>query len=208
MFPAVSSLHRFQPTPAPENLDGLLTTLPRSAITELLGPTSSGRTALAHTLLSSATRAGEVCAVVDTNSTFDPKTAQHSGVELGKLLWVDCHHRLDHAMKATDWILHAGGFGLIVLDVGNTSGEALRKVPTTYWYKLQRAVEDTTAILLLVARESTARACSARQIEMESLRVVWRGKSQFALLEKVLFQAGLRKPFSRGQVPVEAVRAR
>src|SRR6185312_10273985 len=49
--------------------------LPRGALTEVFGPASSGRTSFMLSALAHATNHEEVCAVVDTNNSFDPKSA-------------------------------------------------------------------------------------------------------------------------------------
>ena len=48
-------------------LDALTAGFPRGAISEILGPDSSGRTTLIHSLLAAATARGEICAYVDTD---------------------------------------------------------------------------------------------------------------------------------------------
>lgn len=188
-----------------ESLDGLISGLPRGAITEVLGPTSSGRTSLMQALLATGTQGGEVCAVIDADSAFDPQSAKRSGADLGKILWIDCHHRFDLALRATDMVLHAGGFGLVFLDLGDVLPEALQRVPTSHWYRFQRTVEHTATALVVLSRQSNTRSCAARQIEMTKRQPHWLGCSQFALLERVDFQAGSRKPFSSTQIPLEAV---
>jgi len=67
------------------DLQKLIPGLPRGAISEVLGEASSGRTALLHAFLA-ATAAGEVFAVIDVANSFDPVSAERSGVDLTKLL--------------------------------------------------------------------------------------------------------------------------
>src|SRR2546425_1290241 len=69
-------------------LDALTGGLPRGAITEFFGPPSSGRTSAMISILAEATARDEVCALVDGNDAFDPKSAAAAGVELNRLLWV------------------------------------------------------------------------------------------------------------------------
>lgn len=64
--------------------------LPIGAISEFTGPACSGRVSLALALVAGQTRAGQVCAWVDAGDGFDPQSAQASGVELERLLWVRC----------------------------------------------------------------------------------------------------------------------
>src|SRR5437899_8255644 len=91
-------------------LDALTGGLPRGAITEFFGPPSSGRTSAMISILAEATARDEVCALVDGNDAFDPKSAAAAGVELNRLLWVRCR-KLDQVLKTTDLLLQGGGFG-------------------------------------------------------------------------------------------------
>ena len=64
--------------------------LPSAAITELVGSSCSGRTTAGLAYLSSLTLAGNVCAWIDVDDTFDPESAAANGVDLERLLWVRC----------------------------------------------------------------------------------------------------------------------
>ena len=182
-----------------------LCTLPRGAISEILGEASTGRTALAHSMLATATRGGEVAAWVDCSDAFDPASAIQAGTELGKLLWVQCGHRLEVAFKATDLILHNGGFGMIVLDLCDVPPAALQRIPTSYWYRFQRAVENTPSTLLVLARQSMARSSSARQLSLQQRGLRWRGQPPFQTIERLELEATSRKPVSLAPVQMEAL---
>jgi recombination protein RecA len=64
--------------------------LPVGAITEMIGPESSGRTAVALSFLRHLTHAGRVCAWVDVSDTLSPESAAAAGIDLARLLWVRC----------------------------------------------------------------------------------------------------------------------
>lgn len=64
--------------------------LPVGAITEMVGPESSGRTSLALSFLAGITRAGKVGVWIDVSNALHPETAAESGVDLTRLLWVRC----------------------------------------------------------------------------------------------------------------------
>ena len=179
--------------------------LPRGAITEVLGEPSTGRTALAHSLLATATKGGEIAALVDCDDAFDPASSRKAGTDLGKLLWVQCGHRLESALKAADLILHNGGFGLIILDLCDTAPTALQRVPTSYWYRFQRAVENTPTIFLILARQSVARSSSARQLSLQQQRLRWRGHPPFQTIERLELEAISRKPVHFPPVRMEAL---
>ena len=174
--------------------ESLLPGLPRGAISEITGPQSSGRTALVHSLLAASTAAAEVSAIVDCNDSFDPASAQRAGADLGKLLWVQCGGRVDHAMKAADLILHGGGFGLVVLDLCEAPAATLQRLPLSYWYRFQRAIANTPTVLVVAGSQPNAKSCAARRLEMERGQAAWLGRAPFQLLGGVRLLAGLRKP--------------
>jgi recombination protein RecA len=64
--------------------------LPLGAITEVVGPECSGRTAFALSFVAGLTQSARVCAWVDVSDTLHPESAAASGVDLARLLWVRC----------------------------------------------------------------------------------------------------------------------
>ncbi len=149
--------------------------VPKATLSEIAGPPSTGRTALAVSLLSRATRAGESCVWVDAASSFDPACAAATGTLLDKVLWVNCDGDAHHALQATDLLIQAGGFGLVVLDLGDTPPETARRIPLASWFRLRHAAERTGAALLALGLQVNARSCSAVQIEMRRRETLWRG---------------------------------
>ena len=90
LTPVKRVISPFEPTGVSE-LDELLEGgLPVGAISELVGPESSGRTAVALSFLSGLTDAGKVCAWVDVADMFSPEFAAAAGVNLSQVLWVRC----------------------------------------------------------------------------------------------------------------------
>ncbi len=71
-------------------LDSLTSGVPVGALTEMVGPESSGRTTAALSAVSALVHGGGVCAWVDVSDTFDPESAAANGLNLEKLLWVRC----------------------------------------------------------------------------------------------------------------------
>jgi recombination protein RecA len=90
LTPAPKIIRPVVPTGASE-VDALLEGgLPVGAITEMVGAESSGRTAIALSLLCHLTHAGRVCAWVDVSDTLSPESAAAEGVNLARLLWARC----------------------------------------------------------------------------------------------------------------------
>lgn len=63
---------------------------PVGAITEMIGPECSGRTALALSFLAQITKTERVCAWIDVSNTLSPESAASSGVDIRRLLWIRC----------------------------------------------------------------------------------------------------------------------
>ncbi len=165
-------------------LDALTGGLPRGALSEITGAASSGRTGVMLAALAGATRRREVCALVDASDSFDPTSAAAAGVDLNRLLWVRCSEsstlpsrkdnpprtalgRLEQVLKVTDLLLQGGGFGMVVLDLGDIPVENARRVPLTSWFRFRRAVEPTATVLLLIEQEPCAKTCASLVVRLE-----------------------------------------
>ncbi|MEP6912490.1 MAG: hypothetical protein ABI923_07035 [bacterium] len=147
--------------------------LPRGAITEIFGPASSGRTSFLLLTLAAATNHEEVCALVDMNNTLDPESAGHANVNLDRLLWIRCDNNLEHAFKATDLLLQGGGFGIVMLDLGDLSAKAARRIISSWWFRFRRVVENSSTALLVITQDWSVRSCAALSLEMKNEAVVW-----------------------------------
>jgi recombination protein RecA len=146
--------------------------LPRGGITEICGPSCSGRTSLLMSALASRTAAAETCAFIDGRDAFDPSSAEATGVQLKQLLWVRCRN-IDQALRATDLVLHGGGFGLVALDLGDIPPEIMRHVPLHVWFRFRRAVEHTPTIFLILEQEPHAKTCASLVLRMETEAAHW-----------------------------------
>ena len=169
-------------------LDALTGGLPRGALSEIVGPASSGRTGVMLASLAQATARREMCALVDASDSFDPASAAAVGVDLEWLLWVRCSERsnsstqtnfpprsalgrLEQVLKVTDLLLQGGGFGMVVLDLGDIPAESARRVPLTSWFRFRRAVEPTATVLLLIEQEPCAKTCASLVVRLERTAV-------------------------------------
>ncbi len=142
-------------------VDSLTGGLPRGAISEIFGPASSGRTSMMLSMLAHAATHDEICALVDINDTFAPASAVDAGVNLDRLLWIRCGGSLENAFKATDLLLHAGGFGLVILDMADVAGKDARRIITSWWYRFRRTVENKPTSIVVMSEEPCTRSCAA-----------------------------------------------
>jgi hypothetical protein len=69
--------------------------------------------------------------------------------------------RLEQALKSTDLLLHSGGWGVVVLDLGEISWVDVRRIDLSTWFRFRRAVENTPTILVLLGEESCAKSCAS-----------------------------------------------
>jgi hypothetical protein len=146
---------------------------PRGAITEVFGPASSGRTSFMLSALVHATNHEEVCALVDTNNVFDPASATRAEINCERLLWIRCDNNLEHAFKATDLLLQGGGFGLVLLDLGDVPAKSARRIISSWWYRFRRTLEATPTALVVIAEESCVRSCAALALELRGEKYLW-----------------------------------
>ena len=193
LTPKHSPVHESVPTGIVE-IDSMLNGgLPVGAISELTGPSSSGRTTIAHAFLSQQTRVGNYCAWIDAADAFDPESAAANGICLKHLLWVRCSNtaaehaskstrnlryrnsqpwpRLDQALRAADLLLHSGGFTAIVLDIGNESIENGRRIPLATWFRFRQAADRTRCSLVVLGKAPYAQSSAAVVLECQTARI-------------------------------------
>ena len=195
-FSSAFQLHEKMPaevisTGIPEIDSFTLGGLPRGAITEIFGSASSGRTSFILSALAHATTHEEVCAVVDTNNVFDPKSAIRAEINCERLLWIRCANNLEHAFKATDLLLQGGGFGLVLLDLGDVPANSAKRIISSWWYRFRRALEPTPTALVVIAEDSCVRSCATLALELRGETCLW-SSSEGPLSE--LFKNNTRSP--------------
>lgn len=154
------------------SLDAMVGGLPRGAMTEICGPPCSGRTSVMLAALAARTTEGETCALIDARDSFDPAVASAAGVALEQLLWVRCQNA-DQALRATDLLIQAGGFGMVAVDLSDIAPKIVRYVPLNAWFRFRRAVEDTPTILMVMEQESNAKTCASLVLRMETQPEEW-----------------------------------
>jgi hypothetical protein len=189
-------------------LDHLLVNgLARGTLVEASGARSSGKTSICAHILAQATKGGEVCAVVDLHNSFHPDSAAASGVQLDRVLWVRCKRNPEYTMRAADLLLHAGGFGVVLLDLSEAQTRILNRIPLSYWYRFQRAIQNTSTILLICADAPQAKAASRYSLECEAKSFSWLGQWPFLRLHGITTIAKQRKsPAIRPEWPLQIIK--
>ncbi|HLH07654.1 MAG TPA: hypothetical protein VKW78_10480 [Terriglobales bacterium] len=186
-------------------IDALTGGLPRGALTEIVGPTSSGRTSLLLSVLAQATARQEACALVDAADAFAPESAVVAGVDLKRVLWVRCclpnspfpsleragmencgkkkakldpGAHVEQALKTADLLLQSGGFGVVALDLSDVPPVIARRVPLTSWFRFRRAVENTPTVLLALEQQAYAKAAASLVLGLARRDCRWQAVSQ------------------------------
>ena len=164
---------RTLPTGLP-SLDNLAGGLPLGAITEIVcAAPSCGGHLLLQQLLAATRRGHQRAALIDSVDSFDP--ISYPGDLLAHLLWVRCPGSAV-ALQAADLLARDANLGLVVLDLRRGAENTLRRTPSTFWYRLQRAVESTDLALVI----ETPRA----SIPSAQLRLLLTGSHELAVLER------------------------
>lgn len=178
-----------------EALDrGLAGGLPRGQVSEVVGPASSGRTGLVWAALAAATRRGESVALIDTFDRFDPPTAAACGIVLPRLLWVRgqavsktavavdpawlpgvravngpgtfVERVIDRAIKSLNLVVQSGVCTLVAIDLIDVPATALRRLPASTWFRIERAIEGSDTAVVILAAQTVARSSGGRSIVM------------------------------------------
>jgi hypothetical protein len=175
-------------------VDALTGGLPRGGLTEVCGPVSSGRTSLLLAVLAAATQRQEACALVDVSDAFDPVSAAMAAVNFESMLWVRCktnppqRHRdtgktnqkhedlyrcrmgpVEQALRVTDMLLQSGGFGLVIIDLGDVALKVARRIPLTSWFRFQRAIEHTPTVLFVITQAPCVQTCAALLLRLSAV---------------------------------------
>src|SRR4029450_2424165 len=75
---------------------------------------------------------------------------------------------MEQALRALALVLQAGNFGLVVLDLAEAPIEIVSGLPCTTWLRLQRMVEGSQTVAMLVGRTPIARSSGGLTIKLET----------------------------------------
>ncbi len=157
--------------------------IPRGHVSEVVGPRSSGRLAILVSALAAATSRGEAVALIDPLDMFDPVSASACGLDFQRMLWIrgeasssarvslSCEYgtlqkSLDRAVKALNIVLQAGGFGVVVLDLGEVAAQTIKRLPYTTWLRLHRVIEGSETACVLIGSEPIARSAGGVTVQL------------------------------------------
>jgi hypothetical protein len=168
-------------------------TLTRGTIAEFAG--GLGKTGITMSLLAKLTGDGEICAVVDSTGSFDPRSAALAGIELENLLWIKCGSDIEKTFMSADHLIQAKGFGAIWLNLNGLPLHRLKYVPKTYWYRYRTRIKETPTLLIVTAEEAVTGSASQQAFEFSSEYVQWSGSGRFKLMREMRISMHSRKQF-------------
>jgi len=99
----------------------------------------------------------------DTENKNKKSLDKNRGSSLGR---IESQQRLEQVLRATDLLLDSGGFGMIVLDLGDLPPQAARYIPLTTWFRFRRTVERTPTVLLVIEQQPIAGSCSSLLLKL------------------------------------------
>ena len=81
--------------------------------------------------------------------------------------------QIEQALKITDLLLQAGGFGLIILDLADVPISAARRIALTTWFRFRRAVENRSTALIVVEQHPHAKSCASLVMDFSAQQASW-----------------------------------
>src|SRR5947209_9193187 len=132
------------------------------ALTEIISrcASSGGQSLIAQLLKITRARQQRV-ALIDAMDAFDPQS--HEPDQLEHLIWVRCHQGKE-TIQAADILLRDANLALAIIDMRGAALADLRRIPSTAWYRLQRAVEPTSMAVIV---QSTFPLVPSAQVRLE-----------------------------------------
>ena len=84
---------------------------------------------------------------------------------------------IDRAIKALNLVVQSGVCTMVVLDFIDVPATALRRLPASTWFRIERAIEGSDTAVLMLSATPIARSAGGRSIHLggEATRVQWKG---------------------------------
>ncbi len=92
--------------------------------------------------------------------------------------------RIEQALRVTDLLLQAGGFGAIVLDMGSLAPEYVTRIPLATWFRYRAGAERTQASVVLLTQYPCAKSSAGLVLRLEGGAVVTQGAAVLAGFER------------------------
>jgi len=144
--------------------------IPRGRLTELVGPLAAAKTSLLCAAAALLSRRGELIGWVDVGDALHPAALAANAADLTRIVWVRPRAAGD-ALRCTELLLDAGGFGFVVLDLGHPLPRRLRRHT---WTRLLRAAERSHTAVVIAAPQRVAGSFASMTVRCMPRAVRWR----------------------------------
>src|SRR5262245_60177561 len=118
-------------------------------------------------------RGNDVLAKRQAKEKLIPAPAQALGPRQPLLKHQNPWKLLEQALKVTDLILNNGGFGAVLMDLGDVPPLNARRIPLATWFRFRRAVVNTQTVFLLLTLEPCAQTCASLVLRCQLCRERW-----------------------------------
>lgn len=118
----------------------------------------------------------------EAGAQFRPMPAPLSNTSFRSKPW----SRIEQALRATDLLLQAGGFGALVFDMAGISADHATRVPLATWFRYRAAAERTQASVLLLTQYPCARSSAGLLLSMQKSNVRGKEATVFTGIEHLL----------------------
>jgi hypothetical protein len=83
--------------------------------------------------------------------------------------------RIEQALRVTDLLLQAGGFGAVVVDMGSVAPEHVSRIPLATWFRYRAGAERTRASVVLLTQYPCAKSSAELVLRLEGGTVATQG---------------------------------
>lgn len=73
---------------------------------------------------------------------------------------------IDQALRVTDLLLRAGGFGIVVLDLADLAAEFVSRIPMATWFRFRAGAEHAQSALLVLTQHPCTGSSAALMLRM------------------------------------------
>jgi recombination protein RecA len=82
------------------------------------------------------------------------------------------YQRIEQGLKSADLILQAGGFGVIVLDLGSIAPEFVSRIDLATWHRYRAAAERTQSSIVLLAQYVCAKSSAELLLRLHPAEIL------------------------------------
>lgn len=137
-----------------------------------VAPGLSGRTAVAVATVAEMTARGGLACWIDGDGSLDSGALKVAGADLSRVLWVRGPLSVPGLLAATEAVIQAGGFGVVVVRPTDAPGWGAQ---SSAWLRVARAAERARTTVLVLDRGDVASSHAALRVAVSVVGFTWLG---------------------------------